>query len=66
MACAFALAWQWIATIGLTAAYWISPAWALAGWTLPLLTTFALPVLVFALTWMNVWSAQGRFARSQS
>ena len=47
---AFALAWQWIASLTLSGAYWIaSPAWALQGWKWPFFATFTLPVLVFAL-----------------
>ena len=45
-----ALAWQWIASLTLSGAYWIaSPAWALQGWKWPFFATFTLPVLVFAL-----------------
>jgi|SRR5579862_804530 len=46
-----ALAWQWIASLALTAGYFlISPAWPLERWKWPFFATFALPVLVFALT----------------
>jgi hypothetical protein len=44
-----ALAWPWMASIGLTAAWFVSSAVALRGWKLPFYATFALPVLVFAL-----------------
>jgi hypothetical protein len=50
--CGFALAWQWIASLGLSAAYLFSPAWALNGWKWPFFATFTLPVLVFALMWL--------------
>jgi hypothetical protein len=47
---AVALAWQWIASFGLTAAYLaISPGWAMQHWRWPLFATFALPLCVFAL-----------------
>jgi hypothetical protein len=49
-----ALAWQWIASLGLTAAWFLSPAWALRGWKLPFYATFALPLLVFALLVLSV------------
>jgi hypothetical protein len=50
-----ALLWQWIASLGLTGAYlFVSPAWALSGWKWPFFATFALPVLVFALIFLNV------------
>jgi hypothetical protein len=47
---AFALAWQWIASITLCAIYILaSPSFALDGWKWPFFATFALPVLIFAL-----------------
>ncbi len=50
MAGGFALAWQWIASLGLSAAYlFVSRAWALKGWKWPFFATFAVPVLMFAL-----------------
>jgi hypothetical protein len=49
------LAWQWIASLSLSGAYWLaSPAWAFSGWKLPFFTTFALPVIVFALMLLDV------------
>jgi hypothetical protein len=52
---AFALAWQWIASLGLGGVYWLAtPAWALNGWKWPFFATFALPVLVFALMFLDV------------
>jgi hypothetical protein len=44
-----ALAWQWIASLSLSALWFLSPAAALSGWKAPFYTTFALPVLIFAL-----------------
>ena len=53
----FALAWQWIASLGLTATYLFgSRAAALNGWKWPFFTTFALPVLVFAIMLVEVRS----------
>ena len=49
-----ALGWQWIASLTLTVAYLFSPAWALDRWTWPFFATFALPVLVFALIFLDV------------
>jgi hypothetical protein len=48
-AAGLALAWQWIASLGLSALWFLSPAAALSGWKAPFYTTFALPVLIFAL-----------------
>ena len=48
-AAALALAWQWIASIGLTVTWFASPVEALKMWKLPFYATFTLPVLVFAL-----------------
>jgi hypothetical protein len=44
-----ALAWQWIASLGLSALWFLSPNAALNGWKAPLYATFTLPVLVFLL-----------------
>ncbi len=46
----FALAWAWLASMGLAAIWCFSPPLAMGGWKLPLYATFALPVLIFALT----------------
>jgi Glycosyltransferase family 87 len=55
LAGAFALMWQWIASLSLSAAYlFVSPAWALSGWKWPFFATFTLPVLVFALILLDV------------
>jgi hypothetical protein len=45
----FALAWQWIATLSLSAIHMWNPTWALSRWQWPFFATFALPVLVFVL-----------------
>jgi Glycosyltransferase family 87 len=49
-----ALAWQWIASLGLSGVYFISPKLALGGWKWPFFATFALPVFIFAMTVMDV------------
>jgi MFS family permease len=50
LAGAFALAWQWMASITLCAIYLLaSRSLALDGWKWPFFATFALPVLIFAL-----------------
>lgn len=50
-----ALTWQWIASIGLSCIYlFASPALALSGWKWPFFATFILPVLVFALIFLDV------------
>ena len=50
LAGAFALAWQWMASLTLCAIYLLaSRALALEGWKWPFFSTFALPVLIFAL-----------------
>jgi len=55
LAGAFSLAWQWIASLGLSAMYWfISPSWALRGWKWPFLATFVFPLFVFALTFLDL------------
>ena len=49
------MAWQWIASLGLSAVYLFgSPSFALKGWWWPGLATFALPVLLFALIFLDV------------
>jgi glycosyl transferase family 87 len=51
----FALAWQWIASLTLSAAYLLgSRAWALSAWKVPFFATFSLPVFVFALIFLHV------------
>ncbi len=64
LAAGFALTWQWIASLALIAVYLASPARALAGWRWPFFATFALPVLVFALTFVDVQNAPRSLAVS--
>jgi hypothetical protein len=59
LAGALVLAWQWIASIGLTGGFLFgATAWALRGWKWPFFATFTLPVLVFALIYLDVRRAQ--------
>jgi hypothetical protein len=61
LAGAFTLAWQWIASLSLSAAYLFgSRAWALSAWKVPFFATFSLPVFVFALIFLDVQAAQRR------
>jgi hypothetical protein len=59
LAAAFALAWQWIASLSLSGAYLLGwRAWAISAWKVPFFATFSLPVFVFALTLLAVQGAQ--------
>lgn len=61
LAGAFIVTWQWIASLSLTGAYWlVSPAWALSAWEWPFLATFAVPVVAFGLSLVQVISAPVR------
>jgi hypothetical protein len=52
---ALVLGWQWVASLGLTATYWVvSRDLAFRGWEWPFFATFALPVWVFALIFFYV------------
>jgi hypothetical protein len=54
LAGAFALTWQWMASITLCAIYLLaSRSFALDGWKWPFFATFALPVLIFALIFVE-------------
>jgi hypothetical protein len=55
----FVLAWQWIASLGLSVVFLSgATAWALSGWKWPFLATFATPVLVFAMILVDVRGRQ--------
>jgi hypothetical protein len=59
LAAAFAVAWQWIASLSLSAAYLLGwRAWALSAWKVPFFATFSLPVFVFGLILLDVQVAQ--------
>ncbi len=56
---ALAVVWQWIASFSLSATYLLGvPAWALSRWQWPFFATFALPMLVFVLVFLDVRGAQ--------
>jgi hypothetical protein len=56
-----AVSWQWITSLSLTVIYLLgAPAWALNHWHWPFFGTFALPVLVFALAFLELRNAQCR------
>jgi len=60
----FALSWQWVAALSLSAGYMFGfKAWALRGWWWPGLATFALPVLVLALMLVDVQFKVGESSR---
>jgi hypothetical protein len=64
---ALLLAWQWIASFGLTLIYLlVSRAWALDGWKWPFFSTFALPVWVFALIFFHAQDESHRRATVHS
>jgi len=63
LAAAFALAWQWIASLSLSGIYLFGARpWALSGWRWPFLATFALPVFIFALIFLDAYQ-RGQKAR---
>jgi hypothetical protein len=64
----FALAWQWIASIGLSGVYlFVSRPAALSGWKWPFLATFAMPVLIFALILLEARArGSGRLEKRES
>lgn len=51
--CSLALSWQWIASLSLSALWFVSQDAALRGWKAPFYATFALPVLIFALAMLE-------------
>jgi hypothetical protein len=61
LAAAFALAWQWIASLSLSFAYLLGwHAWAISAWKVPFFATFSLPVFIFAVILLAVQGAQRR------
>ncbi len=63
----FALAWQWIASLGLSSVYLLaSPAWALRAWKWPFFATFTVPVLIFALMIVEVGRRRGAVKREST
>lgn len=61
LAAAFALAWQWIASLSLSGIYLLGArTWAFNGWQWPFLATFTLPAFVFALIFLDACRAVQR------
>jgi hypothetical protein len=54
-AAGLALAWQWIASLGLSALWFVSRDAAFSGWKAPFYATFALPVLILAAAMLAAW-----------
>lgn len=55
------LVWPWVATIGLSvASFWMSSGRRQSVWTLPFYSTFALPIFVFGVAWLDIWTRQRR------
>jgi hypothetical protein len=52
-ATALALTWQWIASMGLSVTWLVSPVEALKMWKLPFYATFTLPVLIFTVALLS-------------
>jgi hypothetical protein len=53
----FLVAWPWIASLGLSAAYiWLTPELRQRVWLLPFYTTFVLPVIVFGVALGDAWT----------
>jgi hypothetical protein len=57
-ATALALTWPWIASMGLTITWLVSPVEALKMWILPFYATLTLPVLVFTLALLSATHQQ--------
>jgi hypothetical protein len=53
------LVWPWIATVGLTLAYfWLTPSVRERVWTLPFYSNFMVPVFIFGLALLNTWTTR--------
>jgi hypothetical protein len=53
------VAWPWIATMGLSLAYlWLTPEMRLRVWTIPLYSSYMVPVFVFGLALLDAWMTQ--------
>jgi hypothetical protein len=53
------VAWPWIATMGLSLAYlWLAPEMRLRVWTIPLYSSYMVPVFVFGLALLDAWMTQ--------
>jgi hypothetical protein len=56
---AILLVWPWIATVGLSLAYfWLTPALRQQLWPMPFYSNFMVPVFIFGLALLNTWTSQ--------
>jgi hypothetical protein len=56
---AILLVWPWIATLGLSLAYfWLTPALRQKLWPMPFYSSFMVPVFIFGLALLNTWTSQ--------
>lgn len=61
------LAWPWIATLGLSAAYLsLTPAVRQRVWTLPFYSNFMVPIFVFGLVVLDTWMTQAHSLRERA
>jgi hypothetical protein len=59
VACAILLVWPWIATVGLSLAYfWLTPPVRQRLWLMPFYSSLMLPVFVFGLALLDTWMTQ--------
>lgn len=64
---ALAVVWQWVASLGLSATYFVARDWAMAGWWWPFVATFAFPVLTFLLIFLETQAhGAGRFRKAEA
>jgi hypothetical protein len=54
----FAVLWQWVASLAISVTWFWSREHAFLGWKMPFYATFALPVLVFCLTAIEIYHQQ--------
>jgi hypothetical protein len=56
---AILLVWPWIATVGLSLAYfWLTPALPQRLYLMPFYSSFMVPVFIFGLALLNTWTSQ--------
>jgi hypothetical protein len=60
-------AWPWIATLGLSAAYfWLTPDLRHRVWPMPFYSNFVLPVFIFGLALLDAWMNAARNLRDNT
>jgi hypothetical protein len=60
------LVWPWIASVGLTLAYFsLTPALSQRLWWMPLYPNFMVPMFIFGLALLNTWMSTGEIGMSQ-